>query len=190
MKDNLTETQTDNILKALDDALAKGPWDESSFLRVIGKNLREIRDNLAKQMAQSNADLLSGNSKNTNRASLKNGHREVFIAVYSSDGNHLQSWERIIANLQRQMISRPIYADEENVKYLIKSKENKMNEAYVAISINEADILTLSADKTPMDKFGKPLMSLKDRSLILENINRFVHVTGTYNYLKGRLVKS
>lgn len=39
------------------------------------------------------------------------------------------------------MISRPIYAEEEQVKALLKTKENKQNEAYVAIYINSTDII-------------------------------------------------
>jgi intracellular multiplication protein IcmQ len=189
MKDELNEKQTDDILKALDDAIDTGPWEESNFLRVIGKNLREIRENFqsllnhAKTKANSNSNLL-------NRAALRSGQQEIFIALYSSEGNNLQSWEKIIANLPRHMVSRPIYADEENVKFMIKSKENKLNEAYVSIFINQSDILMLAADKVPQDRFGKPLLVLKDRSLNLENVNRFVHFSGTYRYQKGRLIKN
>jgi intracellular multiplication protein IcmQ len=187
MKDELTDSQANAVLKALDDALDNGPWEESNFLRVIGKNLREIRDNLTAHMnknAVRNAEQIQAMKE------LRAGQKEVFIALYSSEGNQVQSWERIIANLQRQMISRPIYAQEGDVLFLIKSKENKLNEAYVAIVVDEEDILTLSPDKTPRDKFGKPLLSLKDRSLNLDNISRFVHLSGTYQYTKGRLIKN
>ncbi|MDP1602311.1 MAG: Dot/Icm secretion system protein IcmQ [Legionella sp.] len=187
MKDELTESQVNAVLKALDDALDQGPWEESNFLRVIGKNLREIRDDLTSHI---NKNVARGTEqKEKKMAVLQSGQQEVFIALYSSEGNQLQSWERIIANLQRQMISRPIYAQESDVQFLIKSKENKLNEAYVVIVVNEEDILTVSSDKIPRDKFGKPLMSLKDRSLNLNNITRFVHLSGAYDYTKGRLIK-
>lgn len=185
MKDDLTETQVNAVLQALDDALAQGPWDESNFLRVIGKNIKEIRDNLASQLEKDSG----AEAEKINREIKRNNQQEVFIALYSSEGNHLQSWERIISNLPRQMISRPIYATEYDVQYLIKSKENKVNEGYVAIFINQDDILLMSPDKTPVDKFGKKLMSLKDRSLNLENVSRFVHLSGTYNFSKGHLTK-
>lgn len=188
MKDELSESQTNAVLKALNDALDTGPWEESNFLRVIGKNLREIRDNLVNHIATHN-ETSPSSPKATARARLQGELQEVYIALYSSDGNQLLSWERILANLQRQMVSRPIYAEEKDVQYLIKSKDNKLNEAYVAISINPADILNLSSDKIPLDKFGKPLLSLKDRSLNLENVNRFVHLSGTYHYIKGHLIK-
>lgn len=190
MKDELTEQQTKAILKALDDAIQTGPWDESSFLRVIGKNLREIRENFANQLTGSQASEKTIAEYNlANRRVFREDQQEIFIALYSSEGNTLQAWERILANLPRQIISRPIYANEEAVKYLIKSKENKINEAYVAIYINQSDILTVPQDKIPLDKFGKPLLSLKDRSVNLENIVRFVHMSGVYNYMRGRLIK-
>lgn len=190
MKDQLTEEQTEAILQALEEAIATGPWDESAFLRVIGKNLREIRDNFISRLGnpqaleKSRAELLAAN-----RFAQRTDMKEIFIALYSSDGSNLQAWERILANLPGQTISRPIYAEEEDIKYLIKSKENKVNEAYVGIYINNNDILALSPDKIPVDKFGKALISLKDKTLNLDNISRFVHLSGVYHYAKGRLLK-
>ena len=188
MKDQLTESQANEVIKAIDDAIEKGPWDESNFLRVIGKNLHSIRQNLVDKMI-SHSKNPQHSSQQNNALANQSQMMEVFIALYSSEGNQLQSWERIIQNLQRQMVSRPIYANEDSVKFLIKSKENKANEAYVSIFINKEDILTLSDEKTPRDKFGKPLLSLKDRSLNLANIHSFVHLSGSYSYVKGRLIK-
>jgi intracellular multiplication protein IcmQ len=88
------------------------------------------------------------------------------------------------------MISRPIYADEEDIKALLRTKENKANEGYVSMYISQSDILPLQSDKIPVDKLGKPLLTLKDKSLSLDNINRFVHKSGIYQYSQGRLVKS
>ncbi|MBX9702616.1 MAG: Dot/Icm secretion system protein IcmQ [Silvanigrellaceae bacterium] len=187
MTQNLTEEQTEAILKALDDAIETGPWEESNFLRVIGKNLKEIRSNFADHLANEGKTVSS--TQNKANQTLESGQKKVFVSLYSFEGNNLQSWERILANLPRQMISRPIYENEEHLKFLIKSKENKVNEAYVAIHINPQDILSLSVDKTPIDKFGKPLLSLKDRSLDLDNVLYFVHFSGNYHYIKGRLVK-
>ena len=190
MKDELSEQQTESILKALDDAIEHGPWDESNFLRVIGKNLREIRDVFANQL------LLPGQEKSkivshlANRIALRSGQQEIFIALYSSDGTNLQSWERILMNLPKQMISRPVYASEDDINAIIRTKENKNNEAYVSMYISQNDILQISADRTPVDKLGKPLLSLKDKSLSLDNINRFVHASGIYQYSQGRLVKN
>lgn len=190
MKDQLSDEQSEAILKALNDAIETGPWDQSSFLKVIGKNLNEIRDGFLSQLGARSKSQLKAESHLANRIALRSGQQEVFVSLYSSDGNNIQSWERIVANLPRQMISRPIYADEEDIKAILKMKENKINEAYVAIYINQNDILPLSPDKASFDKLGKPLLSLKDKTLNLDNISRFIHHSGVYRYDRGRLIKN
>ena len=190
MKDELSEQQTDAILKALDDAITEGPWDESNFLRVIGKNLREIREDFSNHLNATGHEKSKMASHLANRVALRTGQQEIFVALYSSNWTNMQSWERILMNLPKQMISRPIYDNEEDIKALIKTKENKQNEAYVSMYISQGDILKLSPDKTPVDKLGKSLLTLKDKSLTLDNINRFVHVSGIYQYIQGRIVKN
>ena len=190
MKDQLSNEQSDAILKALNDAIDKGPWEQSSFLKVIGKNLTEIRDSFIGQLGLRGQSQIKMESHLANRIALRSGQQEVYVSLYSSDGDNIQSWEMIVANLPRQMISRPIYADEEDLKDVLKIKENKINEAYVSIYINQTDILSLSSDKSSCDKLGKILLSLKDNTLNLENINRFVHQSGVYQYKHGHLLKS
>lgn len=189
MKDSLTPEQINAVMKALDNALNDGPWDQSKFLQVIGKNIQGIRDNFAHHLALNTEVQVKNPSAASKLTNLDNNKQEVFISLYSSDGNNLQMWERIIANLPKYIISRPIYADEDYIKNLIGSKENKINEAYISIIIAKEDILVMSTDKIIVDKFGKPLLTLKDKSINLENICRFEHSSGTYNYQKGQLVK-
>ena len=189
MKDKLSEQQVQAILKALDDTIAKGPWDESNFLKVIGKDLREIREGLHEYIAsRKQAPSLSSYVSNPKIQGI--GQQEVFISLYSAEGRLIQSWERIVHNLPRQMLSRPIYENEKDIINAIKHKENKINEAYVCVYINSNDILVLHEDKTPKDKLGNKLLVLKDKALQLENITRFVHLTGEYQYLHGRLHKN
>lgn len=190
MKDeNSPEEHNETILKALDYAIQNGPWDKSNFLRSIGNRLVGIRDNFAKRISARSDAQIRADTHLANRLALRTGQQEVFISLYTADGSNLQSWERIIANLPRQMISRPIYESEDQVKSLIKSKENRVNEAYVVIYINKSDIIPLSRDKILHDRLGNPLITLKDRSLDLENVTRFVHISGEYKYSRGRLTK-
>jgi len=189
MSERLTDEQNTEILKALNKAIEEGPWDKSNFLRIIGKNLISIRDNyLARLGASSDAQLRAENQL-ANQLALRSSQQEIYISLYSFDGTNIQSWERIVANLPRQTISRPIYANEESIKEALKLKENKKNEAYVAIYLNKEDILSMPPDKTPKDKMGTSLLTLKDKSLNLDNLSRFVHASGTYQFTKGRLIK-
>ena len=140
-------------------------------------------------MAAGKEERIQEQSSLTNRVSEDPNQQEVYVSLYTTGGSVLQTWERVIANLPRQIISRPVYANEEDLQRVIKSKENPVNEAFVAIYINQSDILSVAADKIPLDRFGKPLMMLKDKAINLLNISRFVHSSGVYTLQKGRLVK-
>ncbi len=189
MKEILSDQQNEAILNALDEAINNGPWEQSNFLRAIGKNLNDIRENFVSQLDTRTRQQIKADTHLANRLALRSGQQEVFVSLYSADGTNLQSWEKIVANLPRQMISRPIYANEEHVRELIKTKENKQNEAYLGIYINQTDIIPLAPDKALSDKLGNVLLTLKDKTLDLENISRFVHITGIYQFDRGRLLK-
>src|ERR1700722_9147682 len=125
MKDKLSDEQNKSILEALNHAIEKGPWDQSNFLKVIGKNLIEIRDDYLKQLGTSSHEQLKADRLAANRLASRSSQQEIYISSYFAEGANLHAWERIIANLPRQLISRPIYAEEEDLKALIKTKENK-----------------------------------------------------------------
>jgi intracellular multiplication protein IcmQ len=190
MKGTLTPEQKEEILRSLDSAIEKGPWEESNFLHVIGKNLQKIRDSYATYTKVDSAAKESQEAMLARKIALRSGQQEVFVGLYSSEGSNLQSWERILANLQNQVISRPIYANELDVQTFIKSKENKINEAYLSIFIQKDAILPLPPDKIPQDRLGKPVLTLKNKALQVENIQYFCHLFEKYHYVKGRLQKA
>lgn len=189
MSDQLSEEEAQALLKELNDLIETGPWEKSNFLRVIGKNISDMRDKVASKVGGLSKTQIKAEATTARQTALRSTQQEIFVSLYSAKGSDMSTWERIVTSLPRQMISRPIYALEEDVKTLIKHKENTMNEAYVAIYVNPSDILVLSTDKTLKDKFGKELLNLKDRSLLLDNISRFVHTTGVYQLDRGRLIK-
>ena len=189
MDDDNTLTQAKKTLQALDEALSAGPWNETSFIVVVGKKLKLLRDDLAAKIAKFEEDETSAPEYVAHRAHLSASHKLVFVSLYSIEGINIGSWERIIDNLQRQIVSRPVYAQEEDVQNIIKTKDKKINEAYVSLYIAQADILELPADKIPLDKLGKPMMVLKDNAINLQNIEYFYHITGKYRYSHGHLAK-
>ncbi len=188
MKKYLSEEQLKEILAKLDKAIEEGPWEESGFLRVIGKNLRNVRENFANEVNLSLGLNVQPEHVFIPASELPTGFREVYISLYSFDGKSLPAWERVIANLPHQTTSRPIYAQESQVKANIRMKVNKENEGYVAIDIKDSDMLQLSEDKIPHDKLNVPLLSLKNKAILIENIKRFEHSSGTYPVKNGRLV--
>ncbi len=175
------------ILAAMDQLMAGAAWNESTFFRVMGNQLRGLRTRFAEQTQDlSNnstkvaADLLS-------RIAMRRGQREIFISLYCSDGTLLPSWEKLILNLSQQTTSRPIYASEADVQAMIATKENKVNEAYVSIYVDQNCILPSSQDNPSVDKLGHSLLILKNNAVTLKNIHFFVHGLQRYEYAQGKL---
>lgn len=189
MKDRLSDEEAQALLKSLNELVEQGPWDKSNFLKAIGKNITKIRDDLVEKVGAPTPVEMHAQAQAAKQSALRTNQQEVFVSLYSSKGTDMSAWERIVTNLPRQMVSRPIYADEKDVQSSIKHKEHQINEAYVAIFIDKSAVLELSEEKTSHDKLGNKLLSLKDKSLNLDSISRFVHLTGIYQLESGRLLK-
>ncbi|MGV3739866.1 MAG: Dot/Icm secretion system protein IcmQ [Gammaproteobacteria bacterium] len=189
MDDDNNLQQAKRTLQALDEALLAGPWNETSFVVIVGKKLKLLRDDLAAKIARFEEKETSTPEYVAHRAHLSASHKLVYVSLYSVEGINISSWERIIANLQRQIVSRPIYAQEEDVQNIIKTKDKKINEAYVSLYVEQTDVLEVNAEKIPLDKLGKPMLVLKDKAINLQNIEFFYHMTGKYRYNRGHLIK-
>lgn len=190
-KQKLSDSQITAVLTAFRHALDNGPWTRSALLRVLGKKLRSIYETLEKKAgAEDKASAHRKQQAERTQEQMATTHQEAFVALYSSDGTNLKSWEHLLANLPKQIVSRPIYANETDIKQAIKARPNRNNEAYVAIYIDRASMLTLPPDRAPKDRLGTALLTLKDNALLPQHILRFVHATGEYTYQNGRLVKA
>lgn len=186
MNQLIDEQQKTKILTVLNDAADNQVWQQSNFLRVIGKQLQQIRDTFKNMMSSD----FSGNQAvkaPPTTEDLKN--IPVFISLYSMKGMDLKTWEHILLNLPAQLVARPIYTNEQNVITAIKSKNNPDNEAYIGVTIPIDNIFKLSEDKTPLDKLKQPLLTIKGRPLSNKYEGVFVHSTGRYRYANGKLVK-
>lgn len=189
-KNKLSEKQVHAILASLRELLEREPWNNSAFLRVLGKKIQKIHDDFASRAARSQqAKRDQATQQYGTKQELLETQQEVFVALYSSDGGNLQAWEQILTNLPRQSISRAVYADEKAIKHVFKERRNNLNEAYVVMHIARDAILPMPIDKISKDRFGAELLTLKDKALMLENIVFFVHATGIYKYKTGRLIK-
>lgn len=191
MTDKLTKEQINGILATLDDALAQGPWGASTFLSLIGKKLQHIRDEFERKQQEGS---LYGRSAGSlaSASQIMERHaqmQKIFIALYATDGANLNSWERVLANLPGQIISRPVYEHEEDIIAMLRSKSSPVNEAYASFYVEPNYILEKLAEKIITDKLGKPLLTLKDKAIKLDHLDRFVHASGIYKFVNGRLVK-
>jgi intracellular multiplication protein IcmQ len=177
------------ILKSLDTAIDQGPWDKSLFLQGIGKKLRVARERFASDL---NADELVKRVVSDEAAAHPAAHThpiEVFILLYQAEGANLHRWETVLQSLPRISITRPVYRHEKDVETFIRGKDYKLNDAYAVVRVREEDILVIPDVPPNVDRFGNELLILKEKSVRLENILRFVHVTGRYRYWNGSLVK-
>lgn len=188
-KNKLSEKQINVVLDSLRELVEQGPWHKSAFLRVIGKKLQKIQDNFIERVGGARQHTALQSLAQHAQPARGTTQKEIFIGLYSSDGTNLQSWEQILQNLPRQAISRPVYAKEADIQKIVKEKKNRINEGYVVMYVNQQAILPTPLDKTPKDKFGTVLLTLRDKALSLDNIVRFVHATGVYAYRKGRLIQ-
>lgn len=192
MTEKLTKDQKAEVIAALDEALEKAPWDATKFLSLLADKLRSIRDDVANNMDVDDGHVGIKSSPTPNRfvtADRFGRMKKLYVALYAFDGSNLQSWERILQHLPNQVISRPVYENEEDVIASIRSKRNRFNEAYVSVYVEPQFILPQPVEKIVVDKLGVQLVGLKSKAIQLENIDVFIHQTGTYTFANGRLIK-
>lgn len=191
MTEKLTKDQQTGILAALDEALEKAPWGATKFLSLLGNKLQKIRDEVADTLDVDDNQIEKKSSKLNQQARIDRfaKMKKLYIALYAFDGSNIQSWERILQHLPNQVISRPVYEKEEDAIASIRSKSNRFNEAYVSIYVDPQLILPHPVEKIAVDKLGVQLLGLKAKAINLDNMDVFIHQSGTYTFLNGRLIK-
>jgi intracellular multiplication protein IcmQ len=177
------------LLKALDVAIEKGPWDISPFFQTMRDRLIGIRDRFKKEahLEEKAPERVLMPATLFGRIAKRSGLVEVYIVLYNSDGMNLQKWESILRSVEQHIISRPIYRYEKNARAALHAAVNKPNEAYIAVFIHEEDILAIAPERIPKDRHGIELLTLKDNVVKHQNIFRFVHVSGIYEFKGDKL---
>ena len=182
-----------DILKALDEAIEKGPWEHNLFFRGIGKKLRDIRDRFERELGLGELrNQLSGSSDKRNAAptvTTSDQFTTVYISLYQAEGSNLQKWASVITNLTDNAISRPVYKNEEDIQAAIRAKEYKLNDGFIAVNVPHETLVKPFGDKPPLDRFGRELLVLKENAVKIENILYFVHVSGRYTLRGNTLVR-
>jgi|GEM_PF-803501 len=183
-----------SLLKALDDTIQKGPWEKTVFLSAIGKKLREIRTDFKNRLSFLDPGFDEFASDEEETASLESpkaqksqavkdplpGYTQAFVSLYNADGMNIKKWEKLLLSLDKQVVTRPIYAEEKQIRALMRAKANRKNDAYTAFYVQEGDIIQPKDGHAPLDRLGNPLLILKDGALKIENITHFFHETGIY----------
>lgn len=184
--EKLTLAQVKEIADALDRVADGLPWEQSVFLSAIGKKFASVRDEFKREVGL-DEETFRRKKVELDKFSLQAGQQEVYVSVYNAQGANLAQWERIIANLVNQSVSRPIYSTEKAVKEMIRAKPHLINEGYVSVHINKSDLLNPPNERAPRDKLGSVLLLLKERTITKDRIRKFFHKSGIYEYKNGTL---
>nr|NKB47707.1 Dot/Icm secretion system protein IcmQ [Legionellales bacterium] len=181
------------LLESLDKAIKEGPWARSTYLANLGKKLKEhhyrIHQALTELEALEHPLKSQGGGGLAQRIAQRAGQTQVFIALYNTDGTNLAKWEKLLMGLRTLSVSRPIYANEDDMRALVRSKPNKQNEAYAVAFIDSDKIIAMEEEVLPRDKLGHALLTLKDGAITPQQVVRFMHVSGHYLYKNNKLVR-
>lgn len=172
------------ILEKLDKLLADNKWDSSLFLRAIKKKIEAMRSQYVEEIGYEES---SSTQNQAVELTLPEGMSEIYISLYNTEGSNIKKWEALLNAIGIQSISRSIYKHESDIQDLIKSKNYPHNEAYAVLWVREEHIYQ-PYNKPPVDKLGRELLVVKEGMLKPQSIVRFVHVTGQYRFLEGKLV--
>lgn len=175
------------VIKAIDQVLQAGDWEDSLFLRNTVKPLKKIRD--AALELQEQARATSGEKKLTLR-DLENDETLVYISIFQSEGHNIRKWELQLSSLRSHLLGRPVYEKEEDVQKVIRQKLIQISEAYVVVAIKQSDFQDFSYQEKRVDRSGNTLLTLKEKAVKPENIFKFIHQGKQYYFVKGKLVEA
>lgn len=175
------------IIKALDDAILQGPWEYNLLFKGVGKGLRDMRENFIREMGLE--EHFAAEKKEHVAEAQASDSMEIYVSLYQAEGSNLHKWQIVVNSLAGYNVNRPIYQNEDDIQKAIRNKSFRQNDAYVAVKIRKEDIMPLITDKPPTDRNGYPLLTLREGAIKTENITRFSHMNGEYDFRNGVLTK-
>jgi intracellular multiplication protein IcmQ len=176
------------VIQSADNILASGDWDSSPSFRNLIKPIVKMRDN-AKQYLSADND--EADDDDTTLNVVGEDQQLLYVSLFQARGHDVSMWEKQVRSLNRYIVGRPIYAEEANVKKVIRLKENSANEAYVVLAIDKKFIQKPNAFEVERkDRYGNSLETLKPRVISDSNIIELVHDDQRYHYIGGRLKKA
>jgi intracellular multiplication protein IcmQ len=195
-KDIDTEKEQERKLqRALTSTLTTWAREGSKFFDSVRLSLQTILDNFEALLGiKSSASVSSAVESAEQQASDSDAENkmEVFISLHNSRGgqeNNLLTWESLLETIGQQVIHRPIYANESDVKTFIRGAKEPSNEGYVCVLIDDSQLIQRPGEQAKVDRHGRELLMIKEGSVKRQDVKRFVHLSGIYQYEKDKLVK-
>ena len=112
----------------------------------------------------------------------------VYVSLYHRGGMAIEDWESVLRSFSVIAPGRPVFQAEVEAVSLISSSENSYQQAYIALAIDESDLIQPNA-VAGRNIFEKKVVVLKSHAYSNENIRKFVHLGLSYRWEGGRLVK-
>ncbi len=176
---------SESIVASADRVLSAGDWDTSLFLKTIVKPIKEMKHDAEHFLRSSRAEV-----GDTADLVIPEHQVMLYVSLFQTRGDDLQLWEKQVRSLNRYIVGRPIYSSEDNVKKVIRLKQNSSNEAYVVLLVDKRFVQKPNAFEVERkDRYGNSLETLKPGVLKSENIIKLVHDGVSYRFVGGRLVQ-
>ncbi|MCK4608483.1 MAG: Dot/Icm secretion system protein IcmQ [Gammaproteobacteria bacterium] len=174
------------LVALLDDLLSKEDWESSLLLKAAKKRIEALLEE-AKQVATELNGTLIATTHEPTKFELKENQVKVYISLYQTEGASIKSWQNMLRSLGRYSMTRPVYEDEAHVREVVRSKPDALRHAYAVVAVEKTAII--DRERTPVDKFGHHLLTLKENTVKLSNIIEFVHANSKrYVFQQDRLV--
>jgi intracellular multiplication protein IcmQ len=128
--------------------------------------------------------------KNQLNEELRENEMAVHVHLYNAKGIALSSWYNMLTPkvFFEYSVNRPIYAERSQIENLLKSKNNKVQHAYLIVAVKADDII--QADSGLKDSLGCPLIKIKEGSLFFDRLLAFVYNDQEYILNdKGELIR-
>lgn len=140
----------------------------------IGDKFRFVRDRLRQLSEAIEAELKTKVVvQDDTKREVMPDQRLVYVYLYNTHGSHFRSWQNMLSPdlFYEYSVNRPIYPDLKSLQRLLKTKENKLQHAFLAVAVSKSDIIETAAQ----DGLGQPLLKVKEGSLHFDNLISFTH---------------
>lgn len=190
MTDDIFVKQRQQIIENLDVLIENKNWENSLALKVVQSRIVTYRDSLSQEIEEHESQAAQDSGLSTSaEVVLPDGQTAIFICLYKSFGDDVAQWEKTLANFSGHVLGRPIYATEQSAGKFINSKENREPEGYIEVWIEKDMIIDMPPSRILYDKFGSPLLTLKQGALSSNQIQYFTSGVGKrYRFKDNKLV--
>lgn len=171
------------------DMLADERWQQSPFLKIMHAKMSMLKEQLENLIDSSNPEITDLNTPSTFKQPDDN-FQKIYIYLYTSDGKKLDAWQRVVENLDKHYISRPIYENEFDAQHAAIHAPVFFNAGYVGVWVDKKFINKNLDTDDFKDKFGHTLISLKDRAIDLSRIDSFWNNYVQYAWTNSKLTFS